>query len=122
MNESHTFLPDLESMVEVHPESIVSRTVFKDAALKAVLFGFAQGQELSEHTASVPAVIHMLSGKARLILGRETVEADAGSWVHMPAGMPHSLLALTPVRMLLLLLQRQSDTIASAGRRTAVGA
>ncbi len=106
MNESHTFLPDLESMVEVHPESIVSRTVFKDAALKAVLFGFAQGQELSEHTASVPAVIHMLSGKARLILGRETVEADAGSWVHMPAGMPHSLLALTPVRMLLLLLQR----------------
>lgn len=109
MDHPHTFLPDLESLVDVQPDSIVSRTVFKDGALKAVLFGFAEGQELSEHTASVPAVIHMLSGKARLILGNETVEASEGSWVHMPAGMSHSLLALTPVRMLLLLLQRPRD-------------
>jgi hypothetical protein len=31
-----------------------------DERVKAVLFGFAQGEELSEHTASMPAVLHLL--------------------------------------------------------------
>jgi len=29
-----------------------------------VVFGFAQGEELSEHTASMPAVLHFLQGEA----------------------------------------------------------
>jgi quercetin dioxygenase-like cupin family protein len=70
-----------------------------------VLFGFAQGEEISEHTASMPAVLHFLQGGAKLTLGDDTLEAGPGTWVHMPKGLRHSIGAQTPVIMLLLLLK-----------------
>lgn len=100
-----TYIPDLSSLLgEIPADSIVSRTFLKTSGLKAILFGFAAGQELSEHTASMPAVIHILSGQARLTLGADKHEAGQGAWAHMPANLPHSVYALTPVVMLLLML------------------
>jgi quercetin dioxygenase-like cupin family protein len=92
---------------EVQPpdKGILSRTLYNDDRLKAVLFGFAQGEELSEHTASMPAVLHFLQGEATLSLGNDTLEAKPGTWVHMPKGLRHSIQAKTPVVMLLLLLR-----------------
>lgn len=94
----------LELMPEVTADTIVSRTVFSDDHLKAILFGFAAGQELSEHTAARPAVLHFLSGEAEVTLGEDKFEARPGMWVHMPANLSHSVAAQTPVAMLLLLL------------------
>jgi len=91
---------------EVPPDSIVSRTVFSSEQVKAILFGFAAGQELSEHTSSHPAILHFLKGKAHLTLGEDVHEAQEGTWVHMPANLSHSVVAQTPVTMLLLLLER----------------
>jgi quercetin dioxygenase-like cupin family protein len=106
MNVPYQFIASLiEQIPEIPDESIISRTLFNDDHLKAVLFGFAAGQELSEHTASMPAVIHIISGECRLTLGQDHQSAAAGTWVHMPANLPHSLLAETPVVMLLLLLK-----------------
>jgi len=102
----YQYLADLGDLVsEIEPDSIVSRTIFSDDHLKGILFGFAAGQELSEHTASRPAVLHFLTGEARLVLGGDTLEARPGTWVHMPAHLPHSVLAKTEVAMLLLLLR-----------------
>ena len=101
-----TYLTDLNAQLPaIAPDSIVSRTLYGDEQVKAVLFGFAAGQELSEHTASTPAIIHILQGQATLTLGDKTQAAGAGTWVHMPARLPHALLAQTPVVMLLLLLR-----------------
>jgi quercetin dioxygenase-like cupin family protein len=38
--------------------------LYNDDRLKAVAFGFAQGEELSEHTASMPAILHFLLREA----------------------------------------------------------
>ncbi len=73
--------------------------------MKVVLFGFAPGQALSEHTASQPATLTFLQGQAALTLGEETMDAQPGTWVYMPAHLPHSVLAKSPVVMLLLLLR-----------------
>jgi quercetin dioxygenase-like cupin family protein len=73
------------------------------------LFGFGAGQELSQHTASMPAIMHFLRGEADVGLGADTVAAAAGTWIHMPAELPHSVHAKTPVVMLLTLL-KQSKT------------
>lgn len=99
-----TFL-DLASQVTVPDDSTISRTLYQDDGLKVVLFGFAAGQELSEHTAAVPAVLHFVSGTARVTLGTEIVEAQPHTWIHMPAHLPHSIHAETPTVMLLLLLK-----------------
>lgn len=73
--------------------------------MKAILFGFAAGQELSEHTSSQSAILHILQGEAGLTLGDDSMEAQAGTWVYMPPRLPHSLYAKTPVLMLLLLFK-----------------
>ena len=94
-------LPDL--LLDVPPDSIISRTIFKSPELTVVLFGFAPGTELSEHTAAKTAVLHFLAGEADLTLGGDHQDALPGTWVHMPANLPHSVNARTAVRMLLLM-------------------
>ena len=105
MTTNHTYFSDLAKGVQPPEKGILSRTLFSDDRLKVVLFGFAQGEELSEHTASMPAVLHFLQGEARLTLGDDTLEAISGTWVHMLKGLRHSIQAKTPVVMLLLLLK-----------------
>lgn len=68
-------------------------------------FGFAVGEELSEHTASVPAIIQIIQGDATLTLGDDRHSAKPGTWIHLPANLKHSVRAETPVLMLLLMLK-----------------
>jgi quercetin dioxygenase-like cupin family protein len=103
---NYTHIIDLAKEVEPPDDGILTRTLFNDDDVKAVLFGFGQGQELSEHTASMPAILHFIQGEATLTLGDETVETQPGTWVHMPANLQHSVQTKTPVVMLLLLLKK----------------
>ena len=106
MSTDYTYHANLADLVpDIPADSIVSRTFYTDDQVKAILFGFAAGQELSEHTASQPAILHFLQGEAFLTLGEESMEARAGTWVHMPPQLPHSVVAQTPVVMLLLLMK-----------------
>src|SRR5437773_10190454 len=101
----YTVFLDLVNEVQPPDKGILSRTLYNDDQLKAVLFGFAQGEELSEHTASMPAILHFLQGEATVTLGDDGHEAKPGTWVHMPTGLRHRIQAKTPVVMLLLLLK-----------------
>lgn len=115
MEPTYSYFEDLLQVIPAVPsDSILSRTVYKDERLNVILFGFAPGQELSEHTASVPATIHILQGECTLTLGPDRMEASAGAWARMPANLPHSLLAKTQVVMLLTMLKR--DVSHSAGQ------
>jgi quercetin dioxygenase-like cupin family protein len=106
MEHQYNFIKNIqEEVLEIPPDSIISRTVHQDESVKVVLFGFAPGQELSDHTAAFPAIIHILDGESRLTLANESIEASGGSWTWMPANMPHSVYAKTQVKMLLLLLR-----------------
>ena len=109
MTLPYTHLADLDRAVEIPTAGTLSRTICSDPTIKVVLFGFDTGQELSEHAASRPALLQVVRGEARLTLGADGVEAHAGTWVHMPAGLPHSVRAITPVVMLLVLLPPAVD-------------
>jgi len=104
MSDYNVFL-DLAKEVQPPDKGILSRTLSNDDRLKVVVFGFALDEELSEHTASMPAILHFLQGEATVTLGEDTVEARPGTWVHMPTGLRHSIQAKTPVVMLLLLVK-----------------
>lgn len=106
MENEFSYFEDLASeLPEISPDSIVSRTLYDDDQHKAILFGFAPGQELSEHTASMTALLYFIRGDAKLILGKAERQATAGTWVRMEPRLPHSVLAETEVFMLLLLLK-----------------
>jgi quercetin dioxygenase-like cupin family protein len=105
MSAAYTHLADLGRELVPPADGILSRTLYADDRLKVVGFGFAAGEELSEHTAAVPAVRHFLSGEADITLGGDRRAAVAGTWVHMPAGLTHGVRAKTPVVTLLSLLK-----------------
>lgn len=44
------------------------------------------------------------AGEASVTLGDDKIDASAGTWAHMPAQLSHSILARTPVVMVLRLL------------------
>lgn len=103
-DKAYIHVEDIAALVgEIPDDTIVSRTFHEDERLKAILFGFAPGQELSEHTASQPAILHFLEGEADLVLGEDEHMAAPGTWVRMPPRHPHSVRARTRVTMLLLL-------------------
>ena len=97
----------VSGVISCHLQSTHNRAYLietKDETLKAIVFAFAPGQELSQHTASVPAIIQILEGECDLTVGGTLYQAVPGSWVHLEANLPHSLLAHTPVKMLLLMM------------------
>ncbi|MEO2032766.1 MAG: hypothetical protein ABGZ35_11840 [Planctomycetaceae bacterium] len=51
-------------------------------------------------------ILHLIQGEATVTLGDDAVEAQAGTWIHMPANLQHSVQTKTPVVMLLLLLKK----------------
>ncbi len=106
MNNSYTHIVNLAKEVKPPSDGILTRTLFNGDDVKAVIFGFGQDEELSEHTASMPAILHFLQGEVKLRLGDDTVEAQPGTWIHMPPELKHSVKAKTPVIMLLLLLKK----------------
>lgn len=108
--KSYTFIADLGDLIDaIQTDSIISRTVYKDKHLKAILFGFDTGQELSEHTSSHDAVIHILKGNASITLGEDQFDVEAGAWIHMQAHLKHSVVANTPLQMLLLMFDHESE-------------
>lgn len=96
---------DLATRIQIPADGTLSLTLHQDEHVKIVLFAFAAGQELSEHTASVPAILQQVKGKARWRLGREEVAASAGSWAHMDAHLPHAISAEEPCVLLLTMLR-----------------
>ena len=109
--DNYIFFTALSGLTsDVPPDSILSRTLYDTDDAKAILFDFAKGQELAEHTAALPAVLYFLSGEAALTLDGDEKEARAGTWVHMPPHLPHRIVAQTPVTMLLLLIKRQDNS------------
>ena len=104
MTDQFTHSLNLAQEAEPPADGILSRTLYQDDRVKAVIFGFGQGQDLSEHTSAKQAMLFFVKGEANVGLGDEVRDAQAGTWVHMPANLKHSIEAKTPVVMLLVLL------------------
>ena len=50
-------------------------------------------------------MLFFAKGEATVGLGDDLQEAQAATWIHMPAGLKHSIKAKSPVVMLLVLLK-----------------
>jgi len=104
MSAEPLFFADLAAESPPPARGILSQTLYDADDVRLVLFGFAPGEELSEHTAARPAIVHVLSGEGEAVVGGERHLIGPGSWFHMPARMEHSIRATTPLTMALYLL------------------
>ena len=91
---------------------IVSRTLLRTGQTRVVLFGFAEGQELSEHTSTQSAIVQILSGECEFSLAGKPHQVKAGDLVYMPPNLPHAVKATRQFSMLLTLSQPSAPAAA----------
>jgi len=111
MSEKPLIDPEREKILSLSEETkfaangIVSRTMLNTAHVRVVLFGFAEGQELSEHTSTQHALIEILSGECEFSLGGKWHTLKAGVLLHLPPNLRHAVKASQPFSMLLTLIK-----------------
>ena len=110
MTDGTSIEPGSEIVTDLAAEAIVpargihSQTTSDRDGVELVLFAFAPGERLSEHTSARPAIIHVLTGEADITVGDERVAGGPNTWIRMPAGTRHSIAARTGLVMALYLL------------------
>ena len=128
MSEKPLIDPATEKVVSLADETkfasngIVSRTLLRTDTTRVVLFGYAEGQELTEHTSTQQAVIQILSGECEFSLAGQPRLVKAGDLLYMPPNLRHADKATKPFSMLLRLTKPLEKPAApsSLGRKDAL--
>ena len=92
-------------LVNYQDGAVVSRTLINQKTGTVTLFAFAEGQELSEHTAPYDALVQVLEGETEISIGGQPFRLTAGDAIIMPANDPHAVKALTQFKMMLTMIR-----------------
>jgi len=109
MSEQPLIESDVERVISLvdetryAPNGIVSRTLMRTPNSRVVLFGFTEGQELTEHTSTQHALIQILTGECEFSLAGKPRVMKCGELLYMPPNLPHAVRATKQFSMLLTL-------------------
>ncbi len=91
----------LAEQIEVLPGQVVSKTFVQNKGVGITLFAFAAGEQISTHGSDGDAMVQVLEGKGRFVVGEEEFFVSAGETLVMPATVPHAVYAPEAFKMLL---------------------
>ncbi|MCR5265763.1 MAG: cupin domain-containing protein [Cyanobacteria bacterium RUI128] len=92
---------NIKECLEYKKESIVRKTFTEDRNTSITGFAFDRGQSILPCTASVNAAIHILEGRAEVMIAGENYDLDEGEMILMPKDKPHALFAKTKLKLAL---------------------
>jgi len=92
-------------LVAVQTGSVISRTILKKTAGTVTAFAFDAGEGLSEHTAPFDALVMNLEGEADVSIAGAPHHLTSGDILRLPAGVPHAVKAITPFKMVLIMIK-----------------
>ena len=95
----------LAGLVSYQTGSVVSRTIINRKAGTITLFAFDSGNGLSEHTTPYDALLFVLEGEGLVTVAGNENRMEGGEGVILPAGKPHSVQAVTKLKMLLCMIR-----------------
>ena len=95
----------LGDLVQHQSGAVISRTIIKKPTGTVTAFAFDAGEGLSEHTAAFDALIIGVEGEATITIAGDPFQVSAGQAVRLPAGKPHALTAISPFKMLLVMIR-----------------
>lgn len=81
---------------------IISQALLTAPGLRATLFKFAPGQELSEHTSSARVLVQVMSGRCEFTVDRQPHVIGPGELLHLPPKAPHAVRALDEMELLVI--------------------
>lgn len=99
------FVDGIAQDLPVTASATTSRSLVDNDQVRVVMFAFDVGEELTEHTAALPVVVQVVTGALRFEVAGETRELSAGDVVYLAANEPHSLQALEPCLMSLVMIR-----------------
>jgi quercetin dioxygenase-like cupin family protein len=95
----------IAEMITVQGKSVVSKTLINRPTGTVTLFGFDRGEKLSEHTAPFDALVSILEGEMNISIEGKPYSLSAGEIIIMPANKPHALEAMSPCKMMLVMIK-----------------
>lgn len=95
----------LKDLVAYQDGSIASRMIINKKAGNITIFSFDEGEGLSEHTAPFDAVVTILDGECEIWVSGEAHLLKEGDTIIFPANAPHALSAVTPFKMILIMIK-----------------
>jgi quercetin dioxygenase-like cupin family protein len=95
----------LVDMVDYQKDAVVSKTIIEKKTGTVTLFAFDQGQGLSEHAAPFDALVEVIDGEVEIKISGNPFHLKQGEMIIMPANKPHSLKAVTQIKMLLTMIR-----------------
>lgn len=101
----HSSVFNPRKLSEYTEGGIVSQQLVKNSAGNISLFAFDKGQNLSEHSAPFDAMVQVLEGTGEYIIGGKSHQVNAGEMIIMPANVPHAVKAVTPFKMILVMIK-----------------
>ena len=96
---------NLENLIAYQKDSVVSKTIIGKKTGTVTLFAFDKGQGLSEHTAPFEATVYLVDGEAEITVAGKMHVVKKGEMIILPANIPHALNALSPFKMLLIMIK-----------------
>ena len=98
----------LKDLVAYQNGAVVSKTIVEKSAGTVTAFAFRENQGLSEHTAPYDALIIIIDGKVDIRVSSDEFHLEEGQTIILPANKPHSLKAVTKLKMLLVMILAKS--------------
>jgi len=95
----------LKDLVTYQDGSIASRMIINSKAGSITLFSFDKDEGISEHTAPFDALAIILDGECEIRLSGVVHLLKEGETIIMPAHAPHALTAITPFKMMLVMIR-----------------
>ncbi|GAA3765328.1 hypothetical protein GCM10022240_16950 [Microbacterium kribbense] len=101
-----TVIEHPDALVEIEAGTRNAQMALSGDGVRAVVFAFDTGAELAEHTAPGPIVVQALSGHLTFTAEGVTKDLRPGALLHLDARIPHSVVALEPSKMLLMIIRK----------------
>lgn len=92
----------LDIPVDQIVHGIVSQALLTAPGLRATLFKFAAGQELSEHTSSSRVLVQVIAGQCEFSVEGKPRVLGPGELLHLPPRMAHAVRTTEALTLLVI--------------------
>ncbi len=99
-----TFHLNISDALPVSEDATTSRKLVNTDTVRVVIFAMDAGQELTDHASPRAVVVQQFDGTMRLTVAGRTETVGPGDVVYLAPGDRHALVAETPCRFSLVMV------------------
>ena len=92
----------LKDLVAYQDGQVVSKTLVQNDLVSVTIFSFDKGEEISTHASGGDAMVTVLEGTGRFIVGGQVFVLQSGETLVMPKDVPHAVYGQERFKMALV--------------------